>query len=81
MVAHDSRDNVLEEGKREVMIGYIAGVEHKSTIGAPLFGRCQGDFTVLDHLVTPIYLTDHTHSLSRIGFLHHLPMMPQQDLL
>lgn len=56
------------------MIGNIPGVKHESTVGAALLGCTYCDFAILHYLVPPIYLTDHAHCLSRIGFLHHLPM-------
>lgn len=63
---------VSEEREAEEVVGHISCVEHESAIGAALLSRFQGDLAVLHHLITPVHLTDHTHRLRRIGFLHHL---------
>lgn len=63
---------VFEEGQGEEVICYVSRVEHQPAIGAALLSGCQGDLTVFNHLITPIHLTDDTHRLCRIGFLHHL---------
>lgn len=64
--------NVSEEGEAKEVVGHISCVEHEPAIGAALLSRCQGDLAVLHHLIATIHLTDHTHRLCRVGFLHHL---------
>lgn len=63
---------VFEKRESEEVVGHVSRIEHESAIGAALLSSCQGDLTILHHLITPVHLTDHTHRLCRIGFLHHL---------
>lgn len=67
--------NVFEEGKAEEVIGYVSCIEHQSAVIAALLSSCQGDLTILNHLIKSIHLADHAHRLCWIGFLHHLETM------
>lgn len=67
-----SLHNVSEEREGEEVVGHVSRVKHESAIGAALLSGCQGDFTVLHHLIAAVHLTDNAHRLRGIGLLHHL---------
>lgn len=71
IVLHSLHD-VSEEREGEEVVGHVSRVKHESAVGAALLSGCQGDFTVLHHLIAPVHLTDHAHRLRGIGLLHHL---------
>lgn len=70
-LSHSLHD-VSEEGEAEEVVGHVPRVKHEPPVGAALLGGCQGDLTVLHHLIAAVHLTDNAHRLRGIGFLHHL---------
>lgn len=71
IISHSLHD-VSEEGEGEEVVGHVARVEHEPPVGAALLSGCQGDLTVLHHLIAPVHLTDNAHRLRGISLLHHL---------
>lgn len=71
MLSHSLHD-VSEEGEGEEVVGHVSRVKREPPVGAALLSGCQGDLTVLHHLIAPVHLTDDAHRLRGIGFLHHL---------
>lgn len=71
-------DNIFQERDSEEMVGNVPCVEQQASIRAPLLSCCQGNLTVLYHLVDSVHSANHPNWLCGVCFLYHLPIKERQ---